>query len=237
MAAGLGLAAGPALAHGSAQGLGAFWNGVLHAWMEPSQLLALLALGLWLAIHRLSREAELRSVVAGSVAFALAALAARFSGLDAQIADAGLPDRAMQVAGVLMALATVADRAPQTRWLLPLATAITLAGAALGSPAASLRGIDAFGWMAGVALGITLIVAYTAIGARWIRARVKIGAVVPRVLASWLCASLLLVVAMPWVTARRCAAADNGPSTQPEETRCSAPSSSTRTPTRPPPPR
>ncbi|MDT7835827.1 hypothetical protein [Aquabacterium sp. OR-4] len=199
-----------ALAHGSTQGLGAFWNGVIHAWTEPSQLLALLALGLWLATLSLQRTDELRSLLAGAGCFGLAMLAALLSGQGLPIADSGLPERLLQGLGLLMALATVTDLAtprPATARLAPLACGLTLLGAALASPAGTLRGLDALGWTAGVALGVSLTITYTAIGARWVRQRLRIGPVVPRVLASWLAASLLLVMVLPWVSAPRPGAA------------------------------
>lgn len=200
-----GLAPGLAWAHGSAKGLGAFWNGVMHPFVEPAQLLALLALGLWLAMHALTRTLELRSLLAGAAGFGLAALGAGLSGRGLALADGGLPDRLLQVLGLAMALATVAGWAIGDRrrtgwgWLVPLACGLCLAGAALASPSGELRGLAALGWMAGVAVGITLIVGYTLAGTRWVARRFAVGPLVPRVLASWLAASLLLVAVLPLV--------------------------------------
>ncbi len=206
---------GTALAHGSAQGLGAFWNGVVHAWTEPSQLLALLALGLWLATLTLQRADELRSLVAGAAGFGLAALAAGLSGQGLPVADSGLPDRLLQALGLLLALATVADLArrwPPSARLAPVGCGLVLAGTALASPAGTLRGLDALGWTAGVALGVALSVTYTASGAAWVRRRLRVGPVVPRVLASWLAASLLLVMVLPLVAVPRPVAGASSPS-------------------------
>lgn len=205
---------GPALAHGSAQGLGAFWNGVVHAWTEPAQLLALLALGLWLATLPLQRADEWRSLVAGTAGFGLAALAGGLSGQGLAMADGGLPDRLLQALGLLLALATVADLAgrwPRSARLAPMACGLVLAGTALASPAGTLRGLDALGWTAGTALGVALTVTYTASGAGWIRRRLRVGPVVPRVLASWLAASLLLVMVLPLVAVPRPVAGASSP--------------------------
>lgn len=198
---------GVAWAHGSAKGLGAFWNGSVHALFEPAQLLALLALGLWLSMHRLPRAVEQRALVASIAGFGLAALAAFVSGRGLWLADTGAPDMLLQGLGLLMAVATVADLAitDQRRaawaWLVPTVGSLTLVGVALSSPAGELRGLDAVGWTGGVALGAALIVAYCAIGARWVVQRFSAGAIVPRVLASWLAASLLLVAVLPLFTA------------------------------------
>lgn len=199
-----GSAPGPALAHGSAKGLGAFWNGVVHPVVEPVQLLALLALGLWLGIHALTPRDERRTVISGAAAFVGAVLLAALSARAVPLADSGWPERLLQALGLGLALATVADRR-QPR-LLPLACGLTLLGTALASPAGELRGLHALGWVAGVALGTTLTVSYAALATRWVRRRPGFGTIVPRVLASWLAASLLLVLLLPLFPAARPAA-------------------------------
>lgn len=200
----LGLAApGLAWAHGSGKGLGAFWNGVLHPLVEPAQLLALLALGLWLALHRLPRVVEWRALLAGGGGFVLAALGAGLSGHDLAVADGGAPDHLLQALGLVMAVATAAQLAITDHqragwaWLVPPLCGLVTAAAALASPAGALRGVDALGWMGGVAAGTALVVGYSALGARWVTRRFAVGPLVPRVLASWLAASLLLVAALP----------------------------------------
>lgn len=198
----------PAWAHGSAKGLGAFWNGALHPLVEPVQLLSLLALGLWLAMHSLSPDLERRTLVAGAFGFGVAAACAAVSGQDLIVADSGLPERLLQILGLLMALGTVANQAigPGMRkpWLawIPAVCACVLAAAALASPAGQLRGLSALGWTAGVSMGVTLLVCYTVWAARWLRGRFRAGHLVPRVLASWVAASLLLVAVLPWVAVR-----------------------------------
>lgn len=202
LAAALALLPGPALAHGSGQGLGAFWNGMVHALDEPAQLLALLALGLWLAIGKPSRSQERRAALAAGLGFVLAAGGAMASGQAVALADSGLPTQLLQALGLALALATAAHWWPTHAALAPLvpaACALCLVGTALGSPAGALSGIDAFGWLAGVALGNALLVVYTALGVQWLVGRWPAATLVPRVLASWLAASLLLVAVLPLV--------------------------------------
>ena len=197
---------GSARAHGSGKGLGAFWNGMAHAWGEPAQLLALLALGLWLGVGLMARLAPDRAALAGAAAFVVAAVAAAASGQALALADGGLPEHLLQVAGLALALCVVADWRPTRPWLAAAACALVLAAIALGSPAGALRGIDAAGWITGVALGAGLIVSYTALAAAELRKRFRVGPIVPRVLASWLAASLLLVAMLPLLSGGRAAA-------------------------------
>jgi len=198
-----GAAPGPALAHGSAQGLGAFWNGVVHPVTEPAQLLALLALGLWLGVQPPAPGATRRTVLAGALALGAGLLAAALSGQAGALADSGRPDRLLQALGLLMALATAADWRARPPGLAALAGGLALLGVALASPAGTLRGLDVAGWAAGVAIGSALTAAYAALGTRWVRQRWAFGPIVPRVLASWLAASLLLVLVLPLLAAAR----------------------------------
>lgn len=199
LAAALALLPGSARAHGSGQGLGAFWNGMVHALDEPLQLLALLALGLWLAAGTLSRTQERHAALAGGLGFVLAASGATASGQALALADSGLPGHLLQSLGLVMSLAVAANWRPANFALLAAACGLCLLGTALDSPAGALRGIDALGWLSGVAIGNVLVVAYTVLGVHWLRARWPAAAIVPRVLASWLAASLLLALVLPLV--------------------------------------
>ena len=176
---------GVALAHSPVPGIGGFYNGLLHPFVVPAHLLALIALGLWLGQQALPQVE--RALLAFSLllltGLALAAFAPAGGGQIPLLLACAL------AVGLLVAAARPLPRSATTgvAGLVGLLIGLDSAPAAAGTGAQALI-------LAGVAVGVHLLllnlVALTSYAQQpWL----KVGV---RVLGSWSAASALLVLAL-----------------------------------------
>lgn len=190
LAALLALPAADALAHAPVAGAGPFLNGALHPLAEPAQLLSLLLAGLWLGQLRLQtcgREALLMAL-----AFALGLAATHALGAPAA------PDAVLLAPAAALGL-TVALQLPLPRraaWpLLALIALLVGVGTRIDMPSAGTSASA----LAGSACAAALLTAWVAVVAQqpqaaWAR-------IALRVVASWLSAAALLVLALQLLAA------------------------------------
>lgn len=178
------LAAGDALAHAPIAGAGPFLSGALHALSDPASLIALVLVGLWLA--RLGLENSRREA-----ALMAAALAAGLVGaLALRLPPA--PDAVLLGAAVALGLvlALQLPLPPPAAWPL-LGLMALLLGLALaaedGTPTPALA-------LAGSVAAALLVPAWVAVVAQ--QARAAWARIALRVMASWLSAAALLVLAL-----------------------------------------
>lgn len=183
-AAALACTAAPAMAHAPIEGIGAFYNGMLHPVFVPAHLLLLLGLGLLLGQHAPSLSRH------GWIAF----VAAFWAGLAAGHAiGVAVPQAALLVlaliAGLMVALA-------KPFGAIPMAVLAGTAGLGIGfdSPAEGTAGGEAWLTLCGTAIGGVLVVSYAggvvaALGRSWQRVGV-------RVAGSWMAASAAIVLAL-----------------------------------------
>lgn len=174
-------------AHSPIPGIGNFYNGVLHPFLVPAHLVALLALGM-----RIGQRATLQngdSVVALilSVPVGLAATVV-FRGFET--------DTVLLAMGAGLALTVSADRPPPRFALIGIVGALGVA-IGLGSSPEGLTGSPRWLFLAGTWLGAVLAVAWVAAMTEfakrdWMRIAV-------RVVASWVAASAVIVLALTWV--------------------------------------
>ena len=183
-----GLAPTASWAHGSSAGLGSFSGGFLHPLQAPAHLAALIALALLAGRQGLRRPVhELQALVPGLILGGLAGGALGDPAVDWALWACTLP-----VAGVI-----VADlRMP------PWARCLAAGGIGLllgiGSGDAALQGSGRWASLAGSAVAAVLVVADGGIAVemvlrRWHGAVTQVGL---RVLASWLCAAVVLMLAL-----------------------------------------
>lgn len=175
-----------ASAHSPVAGVMPFYAGVLHPFVVPAHVMAMLLLGLFIGRQPKAQYGRLSAVFLASLALALALSAL-----------AGEPDtdRALLV-GILGVAGAMALARPRT-WPPALAVAVMGAGAillGLGSGPQGVAGSSRWLHLAGTWLGIL-------IGVGWVwmlaeRARRPWQAIALRVLASWLAASALLVLSL-----------------------------------------
>lgn len=184
----LGLPALPALAHGTLPGINLFYNGVLHPLLAPAHLLALLVLALMAGQQGLRpRPWELIGLGLGMVAGALAA------------AGAGDPDTDCWLWCATLWVGTgVALAWPQPGGLRMLVGLIVGVCIGLGSADVALRGVPRVAALLGSMLGALILVAYVALAVLQLLRRftgpvLRIGL---RVLASWISACALLMLAL-----------------------------------------
>ncbi|KQP43115.1 HupE/UreJ family protein [Pseudorhodoferax sp. Leaf274] len=184
-AAAVALPGGAAWAHGEIKGVGAFYSGVLHPYISPAHLIALVALGLLFGQ---------RGVLASRQAM-LALVAALVLGLWLGLRPLGLPepDALLLALGTLIGLSVVLARAWPTWALVPLAALVGLA-VGLGSAPDGMAPMQRHAALVGTLVGATLCTACLAgivnpLQQPWARVGV-------RVLASWLSASALLVLTL-----------------------------------------
>lgn len=173
----------PAAAHSPMPGVGSFYAGMLHPWMVPAHAMAIVATGLWLGQHREGGNKAL-----------LWFMAAVAAGLMAGVL---MPWQRSELA--LLAVTAFIAVAVAVGRVLPLsavAAVVALAGGLLGLDSQADGLVGRALWMAlgGTALSLLL-------GLSWMlmisdfakRPWMKIGL---RVVASWLAAAAILVLAL-----------------------------------------
>ncbi|GAA3961991.1 hypothetical protein GCM10022278_20020 [Allohahella marinimesophila] len=174
-----------ALAHSPIEGIGNFYNGLLHPVFVPAHLLLLLALGLFLGQRGLS------AVKSAIGLFALAAIAGLtaawfYTPPNAEIMLLGLS----AIVGLAVAIAPNVTRLPCTVLAL-------LAGGLLGLDSAQegLSGQDKLIALIGSGVAMCLLLFYPMALAGFVRSKPwqKIGV---RIVGSWIAASSLLVLAL-----------------------------------------
>lgn len=176
-----------ALAHAPIPGIGSFYSGALHPFVVPAQLMCIVCLGLLLGQRGLAASG--RAAVAWIAGAALGTAAA---------SAAGAPDTDRWLLGFTLVIGiTVATVWRIRDWLV-----IALAGAAglalgLGSAPDGLVGNAKWASLAGTWIGASIGVPWFAsVVDAATRPWMKIGV---RVLASWLVASSMLVLALSFV--------------------------------------
>jgi urease accessory protein len=185
--AGLAFAPGWAMAHSPIPGIGYFYSGVLHPFVVPAQWMALLALGMLAGQHGLATQGRAAAAWLAALGLGLAA-AARL----------GAPDTDLLLLGgcLVLALSVVVAR-PLPAWGVAVAAIVIGLLLGLGSSPDGLSGAARWGSLAGTGLGAT-------VGLLWAAALTEAAArpwlkVAVRVVASWLGACALLVLALTWV--------------------------------------
>jgi hydrogenase/urease accessory protein HupE len=177
-----------AWAHGEIKGVGAFYSGVLHPFISPAHLIALVALGLLFGQ---------RGVLASRHAMA-ALVAATAVGLWLSLRLSGPPEPELLLLalGMLMGLGVVlALRLPG--WVLPpLAILVGLAvgfGSAPDGMAPAQRSAALIGTLVGASLCVACLagLVHHLQQLRWTGARIGV-----RVVGSWLSASAILVLTL-----------------------------------------
>lgn len=178
-----------AWAHSPIEGLGDFFNGILHPVFVPAHLLLVLALGLLIGQHGV--QTSLKAIWAYLLGVSMGAVAAG--------AGASLPDPAMQELAVLaMAMGVALLVVLAVRMGIPLLALLGLiAGGFLGldSVQAELDGTARHVALFGSVVSLYLLLLYPmALAERfdvhpWLRVGI-------RIIASWIAASALLVLAL-----------------------------------------
>ena len=173
-----------AFAHLPIEGVGGFYGGLLHPVLVPAHALSVVALGLFIGRQRERRMALLSfaaALLAGLIAIALA--------VQVPVGSAMLANTAL--VGALVAAAWMPP--PPLGWLLAAIAGATLA---LDSPPQAITIAEANLMLIGTALGACLAVAVVGTITSYLTKAWQQIAV--RVLASWIAASAILVVAMSW---------------------------------------
>lgn len=177
--------ASAAWAHGEIKGVGAFYSGVLHPFISPAHLIALIALGLLFGQRGVLASRQAMGALVAALALGLW-LSLRLHGLPE-------PDPLLLTLGMLLGLSVVLAR-PWPVWaLVPLAALVGLA-VGLGSAPDGMAPAQRTAALVGTWVGATLCTACLAgvvhpLHRPWARVGV-------RVLASWLSASALLVLTL-----------------------------------------
>lgn len=180
--------AGAAWAHGEIKGVGAFYGGVLHPYISPAHLIALLALGLLFGQRGVPASRHAMAALLAALALGLG-----FSLRWSRLPDLPAPDPLLLGLGALFGLGVVLAR----RWpgwaLVPLSA---LAGLAVGLDSApdGMAPAQRSAALLGTLVGAVLCTACLAgcvhhLQQSWARVGV-------RVLGSWLSASAILVLAL-----------------------------------------
>lgn len=187
------LAAGPVHAHSLGPGAGDFFNGLAHPFLDPVQLLALVALGLCCAQRGIARVQWLL------LGFPLLLLGAGLTGaaLDWSVAGNG----PVCILGAVLGLAAALARPLPLGLLYPLAGGLTvvLAGMSVNELAAQ-PALTPLIYLAGVALGSFLLLSYALYAAdRMLAGRREWSQVVVRVVGSWIAAAALMLFSLGWV--------------------------------------
>ncbi len=192
-AAVIGLGPGPAAAHSPIEGIEGFYVGFLHPVSTPSQLLALLALGLLLVHGWPDRAGRWLGAFVGALAVGMAAGQA---GLD----PAPLPPVLLGVAVAVAALAALAPAAPGwTRLVAAAATGLLVGVVSTPDPGPMRATLIT---LAGSFVGANLATVYATGAAGWLRERfprpwVHIG---QRVLSAWVAAIAALMLAFAFAS-------------------------------------
>lgn len=175
---------GTASAHGAIKGIGAFYGGMQHPFLNPAQLISLLLLGL--AFGQRGVAASLRALAALALALALGLLAS--ANLPALPTDTAL----LLLAALLGLLVAAAWRAPEAVFIS--VAALLGLGVGLGSVIDAAPGAGATVMRLGTWIGATLCVA--CVGGFADAAKSGWPAIVLRVIASWLTAGALLTLTL-----------------------------------------
>lgn len=173
-----------ASAHGAIKGVGAFYGGLQHPFLDPAQLISLLLLGL--AFGQRGVATSLRALAALAAALALGLLAS--ADLPALPTDMPL----LVLAALLGLLVAAAWRAPQA--LFVAIAALLGLGIGLGSVIDAAPGAGATVMRLGTWIGATLCAA--CVGGFADSAKRGWPAIVLRVIASWLTAAALLALTL-----------------------------------------
>lgn len=175
------------MAHSPIPGIGHFYSGALHPIVVPAQLMALLALGMLIGQRGIAGLGK--AAVGLFVALGLGLLASE---------PLGSPDTdlLLLMACLLLALGIAIAR-PLPHWLIAVLAGGIGALLGLGSNPDGLVGGARWASLAGTWLGgsfyVLWIATITEAAVRpWLRIAV-------RVVASWLAASALLVLALSWI--------------------------------------
>jgi len=178
--------AGNAFAHSPVKGIGTFYNGMLHPYLVPAHLLALLALGLMLGQYvPASSRYALPAFVVALVCSVASVVVLPGSSMDMLLLVVALAN------GLLVAIAI----APGT--LIPVALAVA-AGAILGlsSPPDGVPSGQTWLALSGTALGASLAVIYAGGVSAWLNSFQTWPRIALRVLGSWIAASAFLVLVL-----------------------------------------
>ncbi len=184
------VAAGEARAHAFSPDAGHFYNGLMHAFIDPAQVLLLLGLGL-LAAQRDLRTA--RVVVIGVPLLALFS-----SALPVPASWLGLAESLVLISAMLVAAAVVLARTISTQWLPVLALLAALGpGLVNGAELAREDWLIPRLYLSGAALGIFFLLMACFVPLAQARLALGEAADIPsRVLASWLLAGATLLLAL-----------------------------------------
>ena len=176
---------GPAWAHTPIQGIGGFYNGLLHPVLVPAHLLLIVAFGLFLG-QQGSKRIELALGIFAAAAFVGLALA--WFSIGAEMETLGL--------ALSAAIGLLVATSPQLAFPWCVAVAL-LAGLFLGVDSAQqeLSGKDKLVTLFGTGVAIYFLVLFPMALAEHFKKKVwqKIGI---RVVGSWVAASSLLVFAL-----------------------------------------
>lgn len=190
LAAALLAASGAAWAHGSVQGVDHFSGGLLHPLVEPTHLIALVALGLLLGQRGIAKaERALAAFVVGVVLGLLCAALGRTF-------DTDLP---------LLAIATLSGALVAMSLALPtlvyaLVAAVVGAGIGMASNPDAFTGKAELAALVGAGIGASLcllciVALVNSLVRPWLR-------ILVRVVGSWTCAASVLVLAL-WISGKQ----------------------------------
>lgn len=179
------LPAGAAWAHGEIKGVGAFYSGVLHPYISPAHLIALIALGLLFGQRGVLPSRPAMGALVAALALGLW-LSLKLPGLPE-------PDPLLLVLGTLFGLSVVLAR-PWPSWALVPLSALAGLAVGLGSAPDGMAPAQRSAALIGTLVGATLCAACLAgmvhhLHRPWTRVGV-------RVLGSWLSASAILVLTL-----------------------------------------
>lgn len=178
----------PALAHGSIPGANVFYNGFLHPFLAPAHAISLAALALWVGGQGEARKGVMiNSLALGLLAGALLA--------------GTLGDPNTDIALLVLALGCslmVALRWQGPRWWMASITFALGAAVALGSGDPAFSGMPRLTLLGGGCIGAVILVGQIAFWVDELVVRHRLGAalIAVRIVASWMSAISLLLVAL-----------------------------------------
>ncbi len=183
-------AAPTAWAHGTIPGINQFYNGVLHPFLAPAHLIALLALALLAGQQGLRpRPVEIIGLAGGFLLGAASAF------------KAGDPDTDAWLWAFTLCLgAGVALARAQPTWLRAITGGLIGLAIGLGSADVSMQGSQRIAALLGAGFGALIGIAYAALAVNTFTRRIQHPAarIAIRVLASWLTACAVLMLALAW---------------------------------------
>ena len=185
----LSLVSGPALAHSPIEGIGNFYNGLLHPVFVPAHWLLLVALGLLIGQN---------GIYPNRAAFAAFLAATAIGLIGAWFSIGGEMEMVLLGAAVVIGLAIAASLSMRPSVSVILAVLVGLL-VGIDSAQQTLSGKDKLLTLVGTGVGISLLMIY-AIGLADFfnkKAWQKIGI---RVVGSWIAASSLLVLALSFAS-------------------------------------